>query len=1019
MRPPGKKRATAKKTTKKVVRKPAKSAKTLGAKSGAASAPLARSGATLAGWIVSAPHLVEPGLARARVAEWLAGLAAATAKPLKALLAAHQTVNTLVESVAESSPYLWELASSDPERLLRLLGSDPDRKLAALLAENGRAIAATEDETQAMRLLRRMKAESALLIALADIGGVWPVMRVTRALSDLADTAVDAAARFVLAEAARAGRLAPKDKAQPQVGSGYIVLAMGKMGAFELNYSSDIDLIVFYDSSASALPKEAEPAALFVRITQRLVKLLQERTVDGYVFRTDLRLRPDPASTAIAISTAAAMSYYESVGQNWERAAMIKARACAGDIAAGAAILNDLSPFVWRKYLDFVSVADVHTMKRQINAFRGHGEIAVEGHNIKLGRGGIREIEFFAQTQQLIAGGRNPALRDRDTLTTLDKLEHDRWIDAGARDDLKEAYYFLRTVEHRLQMVNDEQTQVLPADRAGLERFARFLGFKSRDAFAKVLLGHLDKVQRHYSRLFEKTPDADRPALVFPADADDHKTLDRLAELGFRAPLEASSIVRQWLAGGHRSLKGEAARSHLQELLPVLLEQLARTDHPGAALVLFDHFLGNLHGAARLLSLLHQKPDLIALITLVLGIAPRLGDTLARNPQVMDALVDPSFFGTLPDDAELGRRLNAALAQSRYDEDLLERIRMFGLEYMFLIGVRILSGTLTARQAGQAFARLADAVIRAVHRAVADNFATTHGHMRGEEAAVLAMGKLGGREMTATSDLDLILVYDFDERQPESNGKRPLYGTQYFARLTQRLINALTAQTNYGALYDVDMRLRPSGRAGPLAAQIAGFTSYQETEAWTWEHMALTRARVVSASSAFGARVERVIHDILRRPREPAVTADDVVEMRAAITKEKGDADRWDLKYAAGGLIDLEFIAQYLQLVHADRLPDILDTSTARVLDKAWQLRVLAVEEAEILRPAVQLYQDLTQILRLCLAGPFDPKTAGAGLLRLLARAADVPDFATLDATLIETQAKVRASFVRILGKAP
>ena len=404
---------------------------------------------------------------------------------------------------------------------------------------------------------------------------------------------------------------------------------------------------------------------------------------------------------------------------------MIKARACAGDIAAGEAILNELSPFVWRKYLDFASVADVHAMKRQINAYRGHGEIAVEGHNIKLGRGGIREIEFFAQTQQLIAGGRNPALRDRDTLTTLDKLSDDRWIDAAARDQMKAAYVFLRTVEHRLQMVNDEQTQTLPAERAELERFARFLGYASRDAFAKVLLEHLDNVQRHYSRLFEKTPGADKPALAFPAEADDHKTLERLAELGFRAPLEASTIVRHWLAGGHRSLKGDVARGHLEALLPVLLEQLARTDNANATLVLFDQFLANLHGAARLLSLLRQNPDLIALIALVLGIAPRLADTLARNPQVMDALVDPSFFGALPDDKELGRRLDAALAQSRYDEDLLERIRMFGLEYMFLIGVRILSGTVTARQAGEAFARLADAVIRAVHRATADNFAAT------------------------------------------------------------------------------------------------------------------------------------------------------------------------------------------------------------------------------------------------------------------------------------------------------
>ncbi len=976
-------------------------------------------GATLAELITAAPQLIDRKAAHARVADWLGGLSARDARPLKALLADKPTVNKLLESLAESSPYLWDLASRQPGWLLRLLRANPDQHLATILAEHGLAAASSKDATQAMQLLRRMKAEAALLIALADIGGVWPVMKAARALTDLADTAVDAAARFVLAEATRAGRLTPKDKSQPEIGSGYIVLAMGKMGAFELNYSSDIDLIVLYNPAVPALPEDVEPSTLFVRLTQRLVKLLQERTADGYVFRTDLRLRPDPASTAVAISTAAAVSYYESVGQNWERAAMIKARACAGDIAAGETILNELAPFVWRKYLDFAAVADVHAMKRQINAYRGHGEIAVEGHNIKLGRGGIREIEFFAQTQQLIAGGRNPGLRDRDTLTTLEKRCDDKWIDVAARDALKEAYCFLRVVEHRLQMVNDEQTQTLPDERAKLERFARFLGFANRDAFAEVLLGHLDKVQHYYARLFEKTPDVDRPVLAFPPDVDDIKTLDRLSELGFRAPLEASSIIRHWLSDSHRSFKSEAARMHLEALLPALLEHLARTDNPNATLVLFDHFLANLHSPARLLSLLRQNPELIALIVLVLGIAPRLGDTLARHPQVMDALVDPSFFGALPDDVALGQRLDAALAQARYDEDLLERIRMFGLEYMFLIGVRILSGTVTARQAGEAFARLADAVLRAVHRAIADNFSMTHGHMSAEETAVVAMGKLGGCEMTAASDLDLILIYDFDERVPESNGVRPLYGAQYFARLTQRLINALTAQTNYGALYQVDMRLRPSGRAGPLATRLDGFAAYQDTEAWTWEHMALTRARVVSASPAFKLRVQSVIQDILRRPRDADLAAGDVVEMRAAIAKEKGDRERWDLKYAAGGLIDIEFISQYLQLIHAHRLPDILDTSTARVLEKAWELRVLAAEDAEALRAAVQLYHDLTQILRLCLPGAFDPKTAGAGLLRLLARAADVPDFATLDATLIDTQAKVRESFVRILGKAP
>ena len=359
----------------------------------------------------------------------------------------------------------------------------------------------------------------------------------------------------------------------------------------------------------------------------------------------------------------------------------------------------------------------------------------------------------------------------------------------------------------------------------------------------------------------------------------------------------------------------------------------------------------------------------------------------------MDALVDPSFFGTLPDDDELGRRLNAALAQSRYDEDLLERIRMFGLEYMFLIGVRILSGTVTARQAGEAFARLADAVIRAVHGAVADNFAATHGHMRDEETAVLAMGKLGGREMTATSDLDLILVYDFDAQHPESDGRRSLYGAQYFARLTQRLINALTAQTNYGALYDVDMRLRPSGRAGPLATQIGGFTSYQETEAWTWEHMALTRARVVSASPAFGARVESVIRGILQRPRDAALIAGDVVEMRAAIAM-KGRRRTLGLKYVAGGLIDLEFIAQYLRSC-AHRLPDILDTSTARVLSMpsrcaCWRSRMpKSAPRCSLSRPHAD---------PACAWRPFE-ENRRRRLLRLLARAADVPDFATLDVT--------------------
>jgi [glutamine synthetase] adenylyltransferase / [glutamine synthetase]-adenylyl-L-tyrosine phosphorylase len=1013
---PAKTTAKAKKSKKSSAKRTAKAA----ARPSRPKPVAARTGGPLIERITTAPLLNDAKAAQGRVEEWLAEIKGdAAGKALRSTLDRHSLLGRLLASFADTSPFLWELASSDAARLWRLLQSDPDKHFADLLARSAGEVGRAGDEQCAMQLLRRMKSEGALLIALCDVGGAWPIMRAAKALTDLADTAVAAAVQFLLADAAKAGRIATRDKKKPEAGSGYIVLAMGKMGAFELNYSSDIDLIVLFDPDASSLKQDIEPAPFFVRLTQRLAKLLQERTGDGYVFRTDLRLRPDPASTAIAISTESAAAYYEGSGQNWERAAMIKARPCAGDIAAGERFLNELSPFVWRKYLDFAAIADVRAMKQQIHAYRGHGEIAIEGHNIKLGRGGIREIEFFAQTQQLIAGGRNPSLRDRDTLTTLDKLAQGGWIDGKVRDELREAYLFLRQVEHRLQMVGDEQTQTLPDDRPGLERFARFLGLESRDSFAALMRGHLETVQRHYVSLFEAKPAADGPRLEFPADQDDKRTLDRLIEMGFRAPLETSARVRRWLSGELRSLRSEAARRQLRELLPVLLEHFGRTEHPDAALVPLDDFLANLTNASRLLSLLRQNPSLISLITMVIGTAPRLADTLARTPQMIDALAEPHFFGVLPDEAELTRRLDHALAQARYDEDLLERIRIFGLEHLFLIGVRILTGTVTAAQAGEAYGRLADVIIRAVHRAVADNFAAAHGHLRGEASAVLALGKLGGHEMTATSDLDLIIVYDYDETQPDSDGKKSLYGAQYFSRLTQRLISALTAQTNYGALYQVDMRLRPSGRSGPVATHISSFADYQAGEAWTWEHMALTRARVVSGAPGFTPRVEKVIADTLCKPRDPQLIAGDVVEMRGAVALEKGETSRWDLKYAAGGLVDIEFIVQFLQLVHAEHHPGILDTSTARVLGKARTIGVLSRKDADVLQPAVRLYHALTQILRLCLSGPFDPTKASPQLLRLLARAADVPDFASVEATLIDTQAKVREAFTRILGRVP
>lgn len=975
----------------------------------------------LARQIVDAPFLLKAKGTHNKSDDWLSEIARTPAgKTLRSLLAEFPKAAALIAGLAEYSPYLWGLATADQKRLLTLLQSDPEKHLGGLLAKTHAAIASTRDEAEVMQRLRHMKAEASLLVALADIGGVWQTEQITRAMTELADCAVRSAVHFLLDGLALSGKLTPADRAHPEIGAGYFVLAMGKMGALELNYSSDIDLIVLFDPQAAPLASNIEPGPLFVRLTQNLVRLLQERTPDGYVFRVDLRLRPDPASTPIAISTPAALEYYERRGQNWERSAMIKARVCAGDISAGEEFLKSLAPFVWRKYMDYAALADIHAMKRQIHAFKGHGEIAVAGHNVKLGRGGIREIEFFVQTQQLIAGGRHPVLRERETLKTLRLLADGGWISPEAERDLSAAYHYLRRVEHRLQMVADEQTHVLPSDGENLQRFARFLGFTDETALAESLLSHLSKVQKHYSKLFEHAPTilGERP-LAFPKNSDDRETLDRISALGFRNPLEVSAMVRNWLAGPYPALKSEFARGQLAELAQALLEQIARAESREAGLASFDRFLAGLQstGGGRLFSLLNQNSDLLALVASILGSAPRLADTLAHHPQVIDALIDPTFFGALPDAAMLTQELSRSLDQKTSYEDFLDRLRIFAQEQMFLVGARILSGTVSAEQAGEAFARIADTVIRALHTAVEERFAESYGRIAGQRTALLALGKLGGREMTATSDLDLILVYDFDEEQPESDGAAKLYGGQYFARLTQHLISALTVPTNYGALYQVDMRLRPSGRSGPVATQIRAFQSYQESEAWTWEHMALARARVVSATPGFGEKVEAVIREVLSRRRDPHMITRDAFEMRQAIAREKGEGERWDLKYAAGGLIDVEFVAQVLQLIHAADHPDILHMSTARVLEKAARMRLLAAEDADALRAAARLYHDLGQILRLCLPGKFEPDRAGPGLLGLLARAGDVPDFPTLEASLVEMQARVRESFLRVISE--
>ncbi|MHA1546264.1 MAG: bifunctional [glutamine synthetase] adenylyltransferase/[glutamine synthetase]-adenylyl-L-tyrosine phosphorylase, partial [Alphaproteobacteria bacterium] len=734
----------------------------------------------------------------------------------------------------------------------------------------------------------------------------------------------------------------------------------------------------------------------------------------------DLRLRPDPGATNLAMSTSAALLYYESLGQNWERAAMIKARVIAGDVVAGEKFLAELVPFIWRKYLDFAAINDVHSIKRQINAYRGFTRGGIAGHNIKLGRGGIREIEFFVQTQQLIAGGRQKNLRDQRTLKALDALARHGWIDQAAASELGEAYRYLRRLENRLQMVADEQTQTLPTDRQALEQFAHFAGYSSITALDQELTGHLKIVERHYAALFEAAPElgGDQGRLVFTGGEDDPETLETLAAMGFDDARLVSEAVREWHYGRRAATRSPAARQSLTELMPALLGALAATQNPAQAFIAFDRFLARLPAGVQLFALLRANPNLLLLIADIMGTAPRLAHELSQRPRTLEAVLDPMFLAPLPSEADYRASAQAALGtppSPEAMEDLLDRARAFGQEQFFRVGLRLLSASLSAEEAGAAYSGLAAGLTEALLLACERQLAAQVGKIAGSSVVVLAMGKFGGQEMAASSDLDLILIYDTDKGATETDGAKPISANQYFTRLTQRLVAALSVPTAEGRLYEVDMRLRPSGQKGPMATRLAAFRDYQNTSAQTWEKMALTRARVVAGSSTLAAQVEPVIRQVLCARRSASETARDVADMRNRIAEEKGTTDLWQLKQVRGGLVDIEFIVQFLQLVHASDHPQILSTNTGVALERLEKAGVISPGAAQDLRTALVLYQTLTQLLRLCLPPPCDPSEATIGLKRRLASAAGVPDFSVLEADLRATQAQVHQCFKQII----
>ena len=921
----------------------------------------------------------------------------------------------LLKGVFGNSAYLARLALRDPGGLTDYFARGPEAQVADAIAM-ALAVSGLDDEAQAMMQLRQAKHRAALAIALADVAGDWDLQAVTGALSRFADAAVKGAMRFLLVQAAVRAGLEDRDPARLEENTGLMVLAMGKYGAFELNYSSDIDLVVFYDAARFPFAKKGDPRGAAVDIVRGLVKLIAERTGGDYVFRVDLRLRPDAGATQVAISTDAALDYYEAMGQNWERAAMIKARACAGDPRVAADFAAGIAPFIWRRNLDFAAIADIHSIKRQIHAHGGHGEIAVAGHNIKLGRGGIREIEFFAQTQQLILGGRNRRLREPRTVAALAALAGEGVITESAAGDLTQAYSFLRTLEHRLQMVADEQTHTLPADAEGLLHISGFMGFDSVDAFASALTHTLQTVQDHYAQLFESEPElsAAQGSLVFTGVEDDPETLSTIAAMGFADPAHVSGAIRGWHHGRIAVMRSARARELLTQLTPAILEALGSTADPDAAFAGFDRFLSNLSLGVQLFSLFLARPHFLRLLARIVGSAPRLATHLARNTATLDALLDADFLSVLPSRAALQAELARQMG-SGY-EDALDGARRFAREEIFRVGVQIVEGSARAEAAGPALTSIAESVIAGLLPRVEAELALTAGRLAGGSFCVIAMGKLGGREMTASSDLDLVFVYDLPDDVEASDGSKPLSPTLYYARLAQRLISALTTPTGAGTLYEVDMRLRPTGNKGPAAVSLKSFVDYHASESWTWEHLALTRARVVAGEPAARTALTQAIRRRLTAPKDGAKVIADTRDMRARMAETFPDKNPWDLKYAKGGLVDIEFIAQALQLVHAQEQPDIPNSNTIAALHNLHAASVLDGADTQMLVAAAQLQHALTQVLRVALDETPKMQEATPGLKTLLVQAGEAANFSALEARLFALQAGARAVFERLMN---
>lgn len=908
------------------------------------------------------------------------------------------------DAVMAASPYLARLMARRPATLAALAITAPETLLEAACAD-ARAAAGADSEAQAMQALREAKMDLHLIAALADLSGAWTLQETTAAVSAFADAALQGALGF----AARDLALAGADGAVP----GYAVLALGKLGTKGLNYSSDIDLVVVWEADRFIVPDGKEPQKLATRLTQRLVRLMSERTPDGYVFRTDLRLRPDPSSTPLAVNGDMARHYFEAVGQNWERAAYAKARTVAGDVAAGEAFIADLEPFIWRRTLDFAAVEDIRALAKQIQAVGNRAILNVAGHDVKLGLGGIREVEFYAQVLQLVFGGRKPHLRVAGTLAALQALKEEGLIEAETAQALAQSYTFLRHVEHRIQMLDDEQTQTLPADGERRKRVAALAGYGALDAFDARVAEALHAVHNAFTEQFDdgESLATHEGSLVLTGVEPTPDTLETLSRLGFSDPVRIWHQLSGWAAGRARAARTERARRLFARLAPRLVEAIGATGDADAAFTRFAVFFEGLPSGVQPLSLLTAHPALADELIAILGLAPRLADEIGKRPALLDVMLEPAFAAPLSETGPAGpAALEARLERAQGLEDAMNIARRVVREERLRIGAQLLRGRASASEAAEAYSELAGDSVRAMARAAVGEMTRRHGPPPGKWY-VLGMGKLGGGELSADSDLDLIVVYEPDADQ--SSGKQPLEAPVWFTRFTQRLVSALSAPTEEGLLYPVDLALRPSGSAGPVAVAMKRFETYYRDEAWVWERMAMTRASLVASShdgAAIRAAVAAAINGHALGEAEIRAAACD---MRARLERDKPATSSWDLKLRAGGQLDIEFIAQ-TGLV-ANRLGG--EPATRKALERLAEAGWLEAGDAHELASAHRLYEAVTQLTRLAHGSGFDPREASEPFARRLAQAAGTASLDRLKAQVEDRAGHVRSIFVKVIGK--